>query len=187
VVFPFFLTDRGSDLQRLLLAMAAEAFTRGGAAASFVGDEDPGERLVRGAPCSFGLSATSQHYFSLRTNQPPTTSQQYFSLRTNQHQPSATSQTNRSEVGKGVRGGSRLVVYRPRGRGGARDRAAASRWGRKPGRQEGRGKGRLLTSGPELAVGEKGQGIFAQAAQAGAVLVGKWKGATPPGLPLVGP
>jgi hypothetical protein len=32
------------------------------------------------APCSFGLSATSQ---------------QYFSLRTNQHQPSATSQTNR--------------------------------------------------------------------------------------------
>jgi uncharacterized lipoprotein YmbA len=47
------------------------------------------------APCSFGLSATSQQYFSLRTNQPPATSQQYFSLRTNQHQPSATSQTNR--------------------------------------------------------------------------------------------
>jgi hypothetical protein len=47
------------------------------------------------APCSFGLSATSQQYFSLRTNQPPTTSQQYFSLRTNQHQPSATSQPNR--------------------------------------------------------------------------------------------
>jgi hypothetical protein len=61
-------------------------------------------------PCSFGLSATSQQYFSLRTNQPPETSQQYFSLRTNQppetsqqyfslrtnqHQPSATSQTNR--------------------------------------------------------------------------------------------
>jgi hypothetical protein len=44
--------------------------------------------------CSFGLSPTSQQYFSLRTNQPPTTSQQYFSLRTNQHQPSATSQTN---------------------------------------------------------------------------------------------
>jgi hypothetical protein len=44
---------------------------------------------------SFGLSATSQQYFSLRTNQPPATSQQYFSLRTNQHQPSATSQTNR--------------------------------------------------------------------------------------------
>jgi hypothetical protein len=35
--------------------------------------------------CSLGLSATSQQYFSLRTNQPPTTSQQYFSLRTNQH------------------------------------------------------------------------------------------------------
>jgi hypothetical protein len=47
------------------------------------------------AACSLGLSATSQQYFSLRTNQPPTISQQYFSLRTNQHQPSATSQTNR--------------------------------------------------------------------------------------------
>jgi hypothetical protein len=34
--------------------------------------------------CSLGLSATSQQYFSLRTNQPPATSQQYFSLRTNQ-------------------------------------------------------------------------------------------------------
>jgi hypothetical protein len=44
---------------------------------------------------SFGLSATSQQYFSLRTNQSPTISQQYFSLRTNQHQSSATSQTNR--------------------------------------------------------------------------------------------
>jgi hypothetical protein len=45
-------------------------------------------------PCSFGLSATSQQYFSLRINQPSPTSQQYFSLRTNQHQPSATSRTN---------------------------------------------------------------------------------------------
>jgi hypothetical protein len=50
------------------------------------------------SPCSFGLSATSQQYFSLRTNQPPATSQQYFSLRTNQHQPSATSQTNRLKI-----------------------------------------------------------------------------------------
>jgi hypothetical protein len=49
-------------------------------------------------PCSFGLSATSQQYFSLRTNQAPATSQQYFSLRTNQHQPSAISQTNRLQV-----------------------------------------------------------------------------------------
>jgi hypothetical protein len=47
------------------------------------------------AACSLGLSATSQQYFSLRTNQPPATSQQYSSLRTNQHQPSATSQPNR--------------------------------------------------------------------------------------------
>jgi hypothetical protein len=47
------------------------------------------------APCSLGLSATSQQYFSLTTNQPPATSQQYSSLRTNQHQSSATSQPNR--------------------------------------------------------------------------------------------
>jgi hypothetical protein len=46
-------------------------------------------------PCSFGLSTTSQQYFSLRTNQPPTTSQQYFSLGTKQHQPSATRQRNK--------------------------------------------------------------------------------------------
>jgi hypothetical protein len=49
----------------------------------------------RPSACSFGLSATSQQYFSLRTNQPPAIRQQYFSLRTNQHQSSATSQTNR--------------------------------------------------------------------------------------------
>jgi hypothetical protein len=39
-------------------------------------------------------------YFSLRTNQPPTTSQRYSSLRTNQHQPSATNQPNRLQMGK---------------------------------------------------------------------------------------
>jgi hypothetical protein len=33
----------------------------------------------RHVACSLGLSATSQQYFSLRTNQPPVTSQQYFS------------------------------------------------------------------------------------------------------------
>jgi hypothetical protein len=49
-------------------------------------------------PCSLGLSATSQQYFSLRTNQPPATRQQYFSVRTNQHQPSATSQPNKLSV-----------------------------------------------------------------------------------------
>jgi hypothetical protein len=42
-----------------------------------------------GVACSFGLSATSQQYFSLRTNQPAATSQEYFSLTTNQHQPPA--------------------------------------------------------------------------------------------------
>jgi hypothetical protein len=49
-------------------------------------------------PCSLGLSAISQQYFSLTTNQPPATSQQYSSLRTNQHQPSATSQPNTLKV-----------------------------------------------------------------------------------------
>jgi hypothetical protein len=37
----------------------------------------------------YGLSATSQQHFSLRTNHPAATSQQYFSLSTNQHQPPA--------------------------------------------------------------------------------------------------
>jgi hypothetical protein len=50
------------------------------------------------AACSLGLSATSQQYFSLTSNQPPASSQQYSSLRTNQHQPSATSQPNRLEI-----------------------------------------------------------------------------------------
>jgi hypothetical protein len=49
-------------------------------------------------PCSLGLSATSQQYFSFRTNQPPATSQQYSSLRTNQHRSSATSQPNKLTV-----------------------------------------------------------------------------------------
>jgi hypothetical protein len=34
---------------------------------------------LQSKPCSLGLSATSQQYFSLRTNQPPATSQQLFS------------------------------------------------------------------------------------------------------------
>jgi hypothetical protein len=50
-------------------------------------------------PCSLGLSATRQQYFSLRINQPPATSQQYSSLRRNQHQPSVTSQPNRFRHG----------------------------------------------------------------------------------------
>jgi hypothetical protein len=36
------------------------------------------------AACSLVLSATSQQYFSLGTNQPPAISQQYFSLRINE-------------------------------------------------------------------------------------------------------
>jgi hypothetical protein len=41
------------------------------------------------------ISHQSAVFFFLGTNQPSATSQQYFSLRTNQHQPSATSQPNR--------------------------------------------------------------------------------------------
>jgi hypothetical protein len=46
---------------------------------------------MRDPACSFGLSATSQQYFSLRTNQPPTIGQQYFLLRkiSTSHQPPA--------------------------------------------------------------------------------------------------
>jgi hypothetical protein len=54
-----------------------------------LGEKKPSS--TRLAPCSLGLSATSQQYFSLRTKKPPATSQQYFFLRTNQHQPSGTS------------------------------------------------------------------------------------------------
>jgi hypothetical protein len=53
------------------------------------------ELCIKLTPCSLGLSATSQQYSSVRTNQPPATSQQYSSVRTNQHQPLATSQPNR--------------------------------------------------------------------------------------------
>jgi hypothetical protein len=59
---------------------------------------DRHNRFASKIACSLGLSATSQQYFSLRTNQPlqpAATSQQYSSLRTNQHQPSVTSQPNK--------------------------------------------------------------------------------------------
>jgi hypothetical protein len=69
-------------LHQLWHGAAAAATQKGPAAAAAC-------RPIGPRPCSFGLSATSQQYFSLRTNQPPATSQQYFSLRTNQHQPSA--------------------------------------------------------------------------------------------------
>jgi hypothetical protein len=72
---------------------------------------------------SFGLSATSQQYFSLRTNQSPAISQQYFSLTTNQHQPSATSQTNRLHVlesSSGARTNYMLIVTAMLNRSSAR-------------------------------------------------------------------
>jgi hypothetical protein len=46
--------------------------------------------LLRGAsyaPCSLGLSATSQQYFSLRTNQPPATSQNQPAVLFSQNKP----------------------------------------------------------------------------------------------------
>jgi hypothetical protein len=69
------------------------------------------ERKSPFPPCSLGLSAISQQYFSLRTNQPTATSQQYYSLGTNQHQPPATSQPNRLAernlaLGEGLESGS---------------------------------------------------------------------------------
>jgi hypothetical protein len=64
-------------------------------------------------PCSLGLSATSQQYFSLTTNQPPATSQQYSSLRTNQHQPSATSPTEQAHLEENIMYGHQdYLIYR---------------------------------------------------------------------------
>jgi hypothetical protein len=57
------------------------------------------QAVAHHTPCLFGLSVTSQQYFSFRTNQPSATNQQYFSLRTKppaiNHQPNE--QTDRSK------------------------------------------------------------------------------------------
>jgi hypothetical protein len=79
--------------------------TGGTTATRCAGDEEVG-RVVRCLgfdSCSLGLLATSQQYFSLRTNQPPATSQQYSSLRRDQHQPSS----NRTGCVRASRGWSR--------------------------------------------------------------------------------
>jgi hypothetical protein len=47
------------------------------------------------APCSLGLLATSQQYFSLTTNQPPTTSNQQPASSTLLSEQTSTSQPNR--------------------------------------------------------------------------------------------
>jgi hypothetical protein len=50
--------------------------------------------------CSLGLSATSQQYFSLRTNQPPATSRNQPAVMFSQNKPApATSQPNRLHNG----------------------------------------------------------------------------------------
>jgi hypothetical protein len=54
----------------------------------------------RRAPRSFGLSATSQQYFSLRTNQPLATSQQYF-FSQNKSAPAISQQPNEQAGGWG--------------------------------------------------------------------------------------
>jgi hypothetical protein len=71
------------------LAVAAETYSEGSRQSGNNIEELSEKRSVQ---------ATSQQYFSLRTNQASVTSQQYFSLRTNQHQPSATSQPNRLQM-----------------------------------------------------------------------------------------
>jgi hypothetical protein len=64
-----------------------------------------GQEPIRPAPYSFGLSATGQQYFSLRTNQPPTNST-FLSEQTNTiHQPPA----KRREPGSS----SRFLNYIP--------------------------------------------------------------------------
>jgi hypothetical protein len=85
------IQDNASNAQSSAIASADYDADKTDPAKSECEDKADGNMTA----CSFGLSATSQQYFSFRTNQPPATSQQYFSLRTNQHQPSATSQTNR--------------------------------------------------------------------------------------------
>jgi hypothetical protein len=43
--------------------------------------------VTKSSPCSLGLSATSQQYFSLRTNQPPATSQNQPAVLFSQNKP----------------------------------------------------------------------------------------------------
>jgi hypothetical protein len=66
------------------------------------------------AACSLGLSATSQQYFSLITNQPPATSQQYFPLRTTStsHQPPAK-RTGRLRLDVDIEGELRSIPNQP--------------------------------------------------------------------------
>jgi hypothetical protein len=48
---------------------------------------DLGRSYTRPAACSLGLSATSQQYFSLRTNQPPATSRNQPAVIFSQNKP----------------------------------------------------------------------------------------------------
>jgi hypothetical protein len=55
-----------------------------------------------GTPCSLGLSATSQQYFSLRTNQPPATSQNQPALLFSQNKPAPAISHQPTEHANGV-------------------------------------------------------------------------------------
>jgi hypothetical protein len=66
-------------------------FMNGNATVKKVRDGTPLRHLSDSRPVRLAYQVTSQHYFSLITNQSPAISQQYFSLKINQHQPSTTS------------------------------------------------------------------------------------------------
>jgi hypothetical protein len=56
------------------------------------------------APCSLGLSATSQQYFSLRTNQPPATSQNQPAVLFSQNKPAPAISHQPTEQADGMEG-----------------------------------------------------------------------------------
>jgi hypothetical protein len=79
-----FKTPESNIRKELSVRGTAASITELGTAVETVGiSTSSAENESRTTSCSFGLSATSQQYFSLRTNQSSATSQQYFSLRTN--------------------------------------------------------------------------------------------------------
>jgi hypothetical protein len=64
----------------------------------------PNARLLPQIPaCSLGLSATSQHYFSLRTNQPPATSRNQPAVLFSQNKPAPAIQGFKSREKKKFR------------------------------------------------------------------------------------
>jgi hypothetical protein len=58
--------------------------------------------MALNTPCSLGLSATSQQYFSLRTNQPPATSQNQPAVLFSQNKPAPAISHQPTEQADGV-------------------------------------------------------------------------------------